>query len=169
MIISFKKPQIPNPPCFFLRSFLSLVFAVCPASVAIDVAMDSFTDHPSHHHLAGVTPPSSNPTSSLSQTNPSPNVSPKHIILVISHQQNLDLDLTLQIFNHAGKFHPNFAHTYDTYFFTIKLSIALNSLNLAFSSFFKSQFYFILFFHCRNLNERKDYKCLSFHFWIFVS
>ncbi|XP_044492436.1 pentatricopeptide repeat-containing protein At5g16420, mitochondrial [Mangifera indica] len=38
---------------------------------------------------------------------------PKRLVSMISRQQNLDL--ALQIFVYAGKFHPNFFHTYDTY------------------------------------------------------
>ncbi|KAL6004415.1 hypothetical protein ACLOJK_004968 [Asimina triloba] len=38
---------------------------------------------------------------------------PKRLVSIISRQQNLDL--ALQIFHHAGKFHPGFTHNYDTY------------------------------------------------------
>ena len=144
-VISFKTPN-PNPTFFFLCSFLPSISVVYFALVAIGATMDPFTNHPLHHHLAVVTSPS-NPTPSLSQTNPSPNASPKRIISMISRGQNLDLDLVLdlvlQIFNHASKFHPNFAHNYETYLATIKLPIASNSPNLVFSRFFKSLFFFI--------------------------
>ncbi|XP_021911782.1 pentatricopeptide repeat-containing protein At5g16420, mitochondrial [Carica papaya] len=38
---------------------------------------------------------------------------PKRLVSMISRQQNLDL--ALQIFLYAGKFHPGFSHNYDTY------------------------------------------------------
>ena len=38
---------------------------------------------------------------------------PKRLVSMISRQQNLDL--ALQIFHHAGKYHPDFSHNYDTY------------------------------------------------------
>ncbi|XP_007051476.2 PREDICTED: pentatricopeptide repeat-containing protein At5g16420, mitochondrial [Theobroma cacao] len=38
---------------------------------------------------------------------------PKRLVSMITCQQNLDL--ALQIFLYAGKFHPNFYHNYDTY------------------------------------------------------
>ncbi|GAY45765.1 pentatricopeptide repeat-containing protein [Citrus sinensis] len=38
---------------------------------------------------------------------------PKRLVSMIFRQQNLDL--ALQIFHYAGKFHPNFSHNYDTY------------------------------------------------------
>ncbi|XVF33117.1 hypothetical protein REPUB_Repub17cG0140800 [Reevesia pubescens] len=38
---------------------------------------------------------------------------PKRLVSMINRQQNLDL--SLQIFLYAGKFHPNFSHNYDTY------------------------------------------------------
>ncbi|KAK3011511.1 hypothetical protein RJ639_011119 [Escallonia herrerae] len=38
---------------------------------------------------------------------------PKKLASIIARQQNLDL--ALQIFHHAGNYHPNFNHNYDTY------------------------------------------------------
>ncbi|XP_028783471.1 pentatricopeptide repeat-containing protein At5g16420, mitochondrial [Neltuma alba] len=38
---------------------------------------------------------------------------PKRLVLMITRQQNLDL--ALQIFDYAGKYHPGFSHNYDTY------------------------------------------------------
>ncbi|CAN1157091.1 Pentatricopeptide repeat-containing protein At5g16420, mitochondrial [Linum perenne] len=38
---------------------------------------------------------------------------PKRLVTMITRQQNLDL--ALQIFNYAGKYHPGFSHNYDTY------------------------------------------------------
>ncbi|KAF3950932.1 hypothetical protein CMV_023374, partial [Castanea mollissima] len=38
---------------------------------------------------------------------------PKRLVSMITRQQNLDL--ALQIFHYAGKFHPDFSHNYDTY------------------------------------------------------
>ncbi|XP_055962196.1 pentatricopeptide repeat-containing protein At5g16420, mitochondrial [Mercurialis annua] len=38
---------------------------------------------------------------------------PKRLVSMITRQQNLDL--ALQIFQYAAKFHPNFTHNYDTY------------------------------------------------------
>ncbi|KAM1175525.1 hypothetical protein ACFX15_027425 [Malus domestica] len=38
---------------------------------------------------------------------------PKRLISLIAHQPNLDL--ALQIFHHASKFHPGFSHNYHTY------------------------------------------------------
>ncbi|PPD77404.1 hypothetical protein GOBAR_DD25667 [Gossypium barbadense] len=38
---------------------------------------------------------------------------PKRLVSMINRQQNLDL--ALQIFLYAGKFHPNFCHNFDTY------------------------------------------------------
>ncbi|XP_059652209.1 pentatricopeptide repeat-containing protein At5g16420, mitochondrial [Cornus florida] len=38
---------------------------------------------------------------------------PKRLVSIITRQQNLDL--ALQIFDHAGKYHPRFQHNYDTY------------------------------------------------------
>ncbi|KAL0549551.1 hypothetical protein IC582_014036 [Cucumis melo] len=38
---------------------------------------------------------------------------PKRLVAMIRRQQNLDL--ALQIFHYAGKFHPAFSHNYDTY------------------------------------------------------
>ncbi|XP_068637675.1 pentatricopeptide repeat-containing protein At5g16420, mitochondrial [Aristolochia californica] len=40
-------------------------------------------------------------------------LSQKRLVSMISRQQNLDL--ALQIFHHAGKFHPGFFHNYNTY------------------------------------------------------
>ncbi|KAG9158401.1 hypothetical protein Leryth_013140 [Lithospermum erythrorhizon] len=40
-------------------------------------------------------------------------LSPKRLVSILTSQQNLDL--ALQIFDFAGKYHPNFDHTYDTY------------------------------------------------------
>nr|AYM00658.1 pentatricopeptide repeat protein [Salvia miltiorrhiza] len=40
-------------------------------------------------------------------------LTPKRLCSIISQQQNLDL--ALQIFHHAGNYHPNFHHTYETY------------------------------------------------------
>ncbi|KAI6707789.1 hypothetical protein NL676_010751 [Syzygium grande] len=37
----------------------------------------------------------------------------KRLVSMITRQQNLDL--ALQIFDHAGKYHPGFSHNYDTY------------------------------------------------------
>ncbi|KAE8660525.1 Pentatricopeptide repeat-containing protein [Hibiscus syriacus] len=41
------------------------------------------------------------------------NLHPKRLVSMINRQQNLDL--ALQIFLYAGKFHPNFFHNYNTY------------------------------------------------------
>ncbi|KAJ7962637.1 putative Pentatricopeptide repeat-containing protein [Quillaja saponaria] len=38
---------------------------------------------------------------------------PKRLVSMITRQQNLDL--SLQIFEYAGKYHPGFSHNYDTY------------------------------------------------------
>ncbi|WCJ43037.1 Pentatricopeptide repeat (PPR-like) superfamily protein [Euphorbia peplus] len=38
---------------------------------------------------------------------------PKRLVSMITRQQNLDL--ALQIFEYAGKYHPGFSHNYDTY------------------------------------------------------
>ncbi|CAI0470074.1 unnamed protein product [Linum tenue] len=38
---------------------------------------------------------------------------PKRLVTMITRQQNLDL--ALQIFDYAGKYHPGFSHNYDTY------------------------------------------------------
>uniref|UniRef100_A0A2P2MZ41 Pentatricopeptide repeat-containing protein n=1 Tax=Rhizophora mucronata TaxID=61149 RepID=A0A2P2MZ41_RHIMU len=48
---------------------------------------------------------------------------PKRLVSMITKQQNLDL--ALQIFDYAGKYHPGFSHNYDTYHHIIsKLSRA---------------------------------------------
>ncbi|KAA8516204.1 hypothetical protein F0562_019383 [Nyssa sinensis] len=78
--------------------------------------VDPFRIHPSHHHLSTVeskdqllksytvTPP----------IKPWPQrLYPKRLVSMITRQQNLDL--ALQIFHHAGKYHPGFQHNYDTY------------------------------------------------------
>ncbi|XXG76131.1 hypothetical protein AAC387_Pa08g0552 [Persea americana] len=40
-------------------------------------------------------------------------LSPKRLASMLRRQQNLDL--ALQIFHHAGNFHPNFSHNFETY------------------------------------------------------
>ncbi|XP_043698829.1 pentatricopeptide repeat-containing protein At5g16420, mitochondrial [Telopea speciosissima] len=77
---------------------------------------DPFLSHPSHNHLSSVrskedllksytvTPP----------IKPWPlRLYPKRLVSMIHRQQNLDL--AVQIFDHAGKFHSGFSHNYDTY------------------------------------------------------
>ncbi|XP_052191939.1 pentatricopeptide repeat-containing protein At5g16420, mitochondrial [Diospyros lotus] len=93
-----------------LKTASEAVLSLSPAVV------DPFLAHPSHRHLSAieskdqllksytVTPP----------INPWPQkLYPKRLVSMITRQQNLDL--ALQIFHHAGHYHPNFRHNYDTY------------------------------------------------------
>ncbi|KAL4180614.1 hypothetical protein AMTRI_Chr13g92990 [Amborella trichopoda] len=58
-------------------------------------------------------------------------LSPKRLINMINQQENVDL--ALQFFDHAAKYHPNFFHNPDTYHMIIeKLAMArdLNSMEI---------------------------------------
>ncbi|KAK9165434.1 hypothetical protein Scep_000625 [Stephania cephalantha] len=79
-------------------------------------AADPFRDHPSHHRLSAIT----TKDSLLKSYTVAPPIKPwpirlhpKRLVSMIKLQQNLDL--ALQIFHHAGNFHPGFSHNYDTY------------------------------------------------------
>ena len=167
-VISFFKN--PKTLIHHLRSFLQSSSSILSSLPLVLLWIPSLTTHHTTT-LPSWSPPSSNPTLSLSQLNPSPNTSPKcNIISMISRHNNLDLDLILQTFNHAWKSHPNFAHNYETYLAMIKLPIVSHSPNPIFSNFFKShKFYFI--FSSWKFKWEKWLKMLkkSFHFWIFVS
>lgn len=82
---------------------------------------EPFKAHPAFRHLSAVksnsellqhysvTPPIQPWPKTLSQ---------KSLISLISRQH--DLDLAIQIFEHAGKFEPKYSHNYSTYYFIIK-------------------------------------------------
>ncbi|XP_010260249.1 PREDICTED: pentatricopeptide repeat-containing protein At5g16420, mitochondrial [Nelumbo nucifera] len=100
-----------------ISNIRSIYTSRCLSSSADQLsAFDPFLRHPSHHQLSTinskeellksyqVTPP----------IKPWPlRLYPKRLVSMINRQQNLDL--ALQIFDHAGKFHPGFSHNYDTY------------------------------------------------------
>ncbi|KAI3711482.1 hypothetical protein L2E82_41596 [Cichorium intybus] len=79
-------------------------------------AVDPFVAHPSHHHLSTVES-KSQLLKSYTVTPPikpwPQKLYPKRLVSIITRQQNLDL--ALQIFYHAGNYHPNFEHNYETY------------------------------------------------------
>lgn len=113
----------------FLPVFTSTHFfssEISPNSQENKETDDPFKSYPSFHRLSTI-----NSKSQLLQSytvtppiNPWPkDLSHKRLISLISRQH--DLKLALQIFHHAGKFHPNFSHNYQTYQFIIqKLSRA---------------------------------------------
>ncbi|CBI39576.3 pentatricopeptide repeat-containing protein At5g16420, mitochondrial isoform X1 [Vitis vinifera] len=126
MTVCHRRVQQPFKPRSTSLLHFHSISAVRSASTAVGAAVDPFTDHPSHHHLAAV---DSKSTLLKSYTVTPPikpwpqRLSPKRVVSMISRQQNLDL--ALQIFDHAGKFHRNFAHNYETYLAMIeKLSKA---------------------------------------------
>ncbi|KAJ4957077.1 hypothetical protein NE237_013860 [Protea cynaroides] len=99
-----------------IRSLSSSFSSSSSSDQLTTTTRDPFLSHPSHHHLSSVhskedllksytvTPP----------IKPWPlHLYPKRLVSMIHRQQNLDL--ALQIFEHAGKFHSGFAHNYDTY------------------------------------------------------
>ncbi|XP_076898678.1 uncharacterized protein LOC143552308 [Bidens hawaiensis] len=77
---------------------------------------DPFAAHPSHHHLSAIES-KSQLLKSYTVTPPikpwPQKLYPKRLASIITRQQNLDL--ALQIFDHAGKYHPGFEHNYETY------------------------------------------------------
>ncbi|CAI9292181.1 unnamed protein product [Lactuca saligna] len=85
-----------------------------PVPVAVDV--DPFAAHPSHHHLS-IIESKSQLLKSYTVTPPikpwPQKLYPKRLVSIITRQQNLDL--ALQIFYHAGNYHPGFEHNYETY------------------------------------------------------
>ncbi|XP_027170042.1 pentatricopeptide repeat-containing protein At5g16420, mitochondrial-like [Coffea eugenioides] len=111
-------------PSFTFTQFLSTKNS--PDSQENKETDDPFKSHPSFHHLSPI-----KSKSQLLQSytitppiNPWPkDLSHKRLISLISCQH--DLNLALQIFHHAGKYHPKFSHNYQTYQFIIqKLSRA---------------------------------------------
>ncbi|XAR53932.1 hypothetical protein NMG60_11028875 [Bertholletia excelsa] len=110
-------PQRKPTPSTLLPALLSATARSFSGDPPNHSSSDPFLAHPSHHHLSAVksthqllesytvTPP----------IKPWPQrLSPKRLISIINRQQNLDL--ALQIFQHAGKYHPGFHHNYETYF-----------------------------------------------------
>lgn len=95
-----------------------------PLSTAINEGTteeDPFKAHPAFHHLSAVKSKSEllQYYSVTPPIQPWPkNLSHKSLISLISRQH--DLDLAVQIFEHAGKFEPKFSHNYFTYYFIIK-------------------------------------------------
>lgn len=81
-----------------------------------NAAVDPFAAHPSHHHLSTIES-KSQLLKSYTVTPPikpwPQKLHPKRLISIITSQQNLDL--ALQIFYHAGNYHPGFEHNYETY------------------------------------------------------
>ncbi|KAJ0758735.1 putative tetratricopeptide-like helical domain superfamily [Helianthus annuus] len=79
-------------------------------------SVDPFAAHPSHHHLAAIESKSQR-LKSYTVTPPikpwPQKLYPKRLVSIITQLQNLDL--ALQIFYHAGKYHPGFEHNYETY------------------------------------------------------
>ncbi|KAL8116098.1 uncharacterized protein LOC141667273 [Apium graveolens] len=82
----------------------------------ISSAADPFLSHPSHTYLSSI----KSKDQLLKSYTVSPpikpwpqNLYPKRLVSIISSQQNVDL--ALQIFHHAGNYHPHFYHNYDTY------------------------------------------------------
>ncbi|XP_076957428.1 uncharacterized protein LOC143632905 [Bidens hawaiensis] len=77
---------------------------------------DPFAAHPSHRHLSAIES-KSQLLKSYTVTPPikpwPQKLYPKRLASIITRQQNLDL--ALQIFDHAGKYHPGFEHNYETY------------------------------------------------------
>ncbi|CAM8971985.1 unnamed protein product [Rhodiola kirilowii] len=77
--------------------------------------------HPSHRHLAAI----DSKESLLKSYTVTPPIKPwperlypKRLVSMLTRQQNLDL--AVQIFEHAGKYHLGFKHNYDTYFAIIR-------------------------------------------------
>ncbi|OVA04775.1 Pentatricopeptide repeat [Macleaya cordata] len=82
---------------------------------------DPFRSHPSHHDLSTI----DSKESLLKSYTVTPPIKPwplrlypKRLVSMIKRHQNLDL--ALQIFDHAGKYHPGFSHNYDTYHIMIE-------------------------------------------------
>ncbi|CAM8974566.1 unnamed protein product [Rhodiola kirilowii] len=80
-----------------------------------------FMAHPSHRHLAAI----DSKESLLKSYTVTPPIKPwperlypKRLVSMVTRQQNLDL--AVQIFEHAGKYHLGFKHNYDTYFAIIR-------------------------------------------------
>ncbi|XP_057961120.1 pentatricopeptide repeat-containing protein At5g16420, mitochondrial [Malania oleifera] len=115
-------PTLKTHTVFALHSSISTF----ERSLCTSSASDVFAAHPSHHHLAMVTS-KEQLLKSYTVTPPikpwPQRLYPKRLVSMITRQQNLDL--ALQIFQHAGNFHPGFSHNYDTYYAIIqKLSRA---------------------------------------------
>nr|XP_017234887.1 PREDICTED: pentatricopeptide repeat-containing protein At5g16420, mitochondrial-like isoform X1 [Daucus carota subsp. sativus]XP_017234888.1 PREDICTED: pentatricopeptide repeat-containing protein At5g16420, mitochondrial-like isoform X1 [Daucus carota subsp. sativus]XP_017234889.1 PREDICTED: pentatricopeptide repeat-containing protein At5g16420, mitochondrial-like isoform X1 [Daucus carota subsp. sativus] len=98
-----------------LRRRLNLT-TVTRSLSSVSSGADPFLSHPSHNHLSSIKS-KSELVKSYTVTPPikpwPQNLYPKRLVSMITSQQNLDL--ALQIFHHAGKYHPNFFHNYDTY------------------------------------------------------
>ncbi|KAL3534839.1 hypothetical protein ACH5RR_003300 [Cinchona calisaya] len=82
---------------------------------------DPFKSNPSFHHLSTI----KSKSQLLQSYTVTPPITPwpkvlshKSLISLISRQQ--DLNLALQIFYHAGKYHPKFSHNYLSYQFMIQ-------------------------------------------------
>ncbi|KAL8235889.1 hypothetical protein R6Q59_016970 [Mikania micrantha] len=79
-------------------------------------SVNPFVAHPSHHHLS-IIESKSQLLKSYTVTPPikpwPQKLYPKRLASIITRQQNLDL--ALQIFYHAGNYHPGFEHNYETY------------------------------------------------------
>ncbi|KAM7508305.1 hypothetical protein LguiA_018758 [Lonicera macranthoides] len=101
--------------CRFTRTqILNPINTACFLSTAN--TDDAFVAHSSHHHLSAIE--SKDQLLKSYTVNPPikpwpQKLYPKRLVSIITSQQNLDL--SLQIFNHAGKFHPGFEHNYETY------------------------------------------------------
>ncbi|KAL7592335.1 pentatricopeptide repeat-containing protein At5g16420, mitochondrial [Lactuca sativa] len=91
-------------------------YSTANTPVPVAVAVDPFAAHPSHHHLSTIES-KSQLLKSYTVTPPikpwPQKLYPKRLVSIITRQQNLDL--ALQIFYHAGNYHPGFEHNYETY------------------------------------------------------
>ncbi|KAK9056111.1 hypothetical protein SSX86_027199 [Deinandra increscens subsp. villosa] len=79
-------------------------------------SVDPFSAHPSHHRLSTIESKSQLLKSYIVTPPIKPwpqKLYPKRLVSIITSQQNLDL--ALQIFYHAGNYHPGFEHNYETY------------------------------------------------------
>ncbi|XP_071741311.1 uncharacterized protein [Rutidosis leptorrhynchoides] len=81
-----------------------------------NTSIDPFSAHTSHHYLSTIESKSQllNSYTVTPPIKPWPQkLYPKRLASIITRQQNLDL--ALQIFDHAGKYHKGFEHNYETY------------------------------------------------------
>lgn len=123
-----RKMLINRRQLVFFRGLQTLSAASCPFSTVINedeeeenTDKDPFKAHPGFRHLSAIKS-KSELLQSYSVTPPiqpwPENLSHKNLVSLVSRQH--DLDLAVQIFHHAGKFHPNFSHNSFTYYSIIK-------------------------------------------------
>ncbi|XP_049350675.1 pentatricopeptide repeat-containing protein At5g16420, mitochondrial [Solanum verrucosum] len=97
----------------FTHLFSTTAGAIASAGTAVD---DPFKTHPSYQHLATI----KSKSELLQSYTVTPPIKPwprylshKNLISLVKSQH--DVNLSLQIFHHAGNFHPGFFHNYETY------------------------------------------------------